>query len=301
MSDNKVQQEDVAKALSALRALSKGHESRGTSTTEVPAMEGESGATQVYHTPDNSDPGGWSGSSAEEIPEDGAADGIEENGTDYSGRGMMKSILNKIAKGLPLTAAEYNLLKGAMPEDDDEDEDKAYKAMDEDCDDDEEMGKSLRDHAGEEEAVSKGLEVSEFLSGFATVIARSLDSLESRVVRRLTSTVSEGAEATETFNKSLASALTNLAEAVSLQGQRIDQLESTPARGPKSQQSVAAIEKSFGGNAAQESLSKSQFTDTLVDLVQKGHVSAQEVIKFESTGQISSATRDKVSAHRSGR
>ena len=42
MSDNKVQQEDVAKALSALRALSKGHESRGTSTTEVPAMEGES-------------------------------------------------------------------------------------------------------------------------------------------------------------------------------------------------------------------------------------------------------------------
>ena len=311
MSENKVKQEDVAKALSALRALSKGHESRGTSTTEVPRMEGESGATQVYHTPDNSDPGEWAGTREQEVADDGATDGIEENGTDYSGHALiMKGIMDKIAKGRSLTASEYSLLKGAMSKagDPGEDRDSDDEELDKIGGEEVEVEKSLQNHAAEDDAVSKGLEVSEFLSGFANVISKSFDSLEDRMSRRqakqlkkVTGAVSEGAEANESFNKSLASALTNLAEAVSLQGQRLDQLESTPARGPKSQQSVAAIEKSFAGRADAENLSKSQISETLVDMVQKGQASAQEVIKFESTGQITTALHAKVSAHRSGR
>ena len=62
MTDKKVAQETVSKALESLQELAKGHKSGATATTRVESMSGVGGSTQVYHTPSNSDPGGWAGS-----------------------------------------------------------------------------------------------------------------------------------------------------------------------------------------------------------------------------------------------
>lgn len=319
MSDSvsQVPKDDLKKALDALQNIAKGHNSRGTATTEVESMQDAgkgagsgNGATQVYHTPSNSDPQGWAGSTARDVPEDGATDSVSENGTDYVAQsaGLMKSVLEeKIAKGEPLTASEAalyaHLSKGTPPfmkKDDDEDDDEdAKKAKSKDDDDDDDMGKSLTEYAQENDDVSKGLEVSEFLAGFADVVSKSLEAMESRIVSRVTRTVSSEAQSSGEFQKSLAEAVGRLGEAVTATAQRVDQVESQPAHAPQSVQNVHALEKgNFGGPATggDEPLSKALVAATLVDLVQKGEASAQDVLKYDSSGTLSPATEAKVRA-----
>lgn len=161
MTERKIEAGDLQKALQTLQDLAKGHNSRGTATTEVVGMVAESGPTQVFHTPNSSDPRGWAGSSESE---EDWSDSIGPDGTDYKAAGakMRKSILAKLAKGLPLSKGELNFVsKGGMdkfdPEklktekamaakadkaekamykakDEDEDEDEVEKAMEEDED-----------------------------------------------------------------------------------------------------------------------------------------------------------------------
>ena len=317
MSEKQVAMETVSKALEQLQDLAKGHSSRGTATTKVESMRDASvgagssaGATQVHHTPSNSDPKSWAGSVARDCPEDGATDAIEENGMDYKGGAqMVKSILVKLAKGLPLTAEEsavYSAIaKGdlkMMHEDEDDKKDEAKKAMDKE-DDDKEMGKSLSDHAQAHEEVQKGLELSAFLKGWTDVQEKALVSTEGRILSQVQKSLQGLADTQESFNGELAKSIASLAEVLALQSQRIEQIEATPARGPKSQ--VAAVEKSFGAGGVApeggESLSKSQVLDTMVDMVQKGKISATDVVKFESTSQLTPAMEKAVHAHRSGR
>lgn len=337
MAKKQVAQETISKALSALQDLAKGHSSRGTATTDVESMRdggkgagSSAGATQVHHTSSNSSRDSWAGSSWKGSPEDGATDAIDENGTDYTGGAeMVKSILHKLSKGIPLTAEEsavYSAIaKGGNPfgkeEKDDDEDDKAEKAVSptdvsmkavapseaksmKKDDDKDSMDKSLTDHAQANDVVQKGLELSGFLAGWAEVQNDSLNSVEGRILSQVRKSLSDVSDRQESFNGQLAKSVSQLAEVLSLQAQRIEQLESTPARGPKSQ--VTAVEKSFGagGVAATqqgESLSKSDVLDSLVDLVQKGEVSATDVVAFESTSQLPAHLEQKVLAHRSGR
>jgi len=77
MSEKTVAEESVSKALETLQDLAKGHNSRGTATTEVESMRdagagagSDSGSTQVFHTGANSDPGTWAGTGQRKSPED---------------------------------------------------------------------------------------------------------------------------------------------------------------------------------------------------------------------------------------
>lgn len=322
MSEKTVSTEDLSKALEQLQDLAKGHNSRGTATTKVESMRdagvgagSDSGSTQVYHTPSNSDPNTWAGTGQRKSPEDGAHDGIEEDGTDYSGTAeMVKSILDKVIKGQTITDVERALLdvvskagpgmfnnyggigkkSGAGKDEKREDMDKAKSKDDDDEDEDEievKVEKSLTDVASEHEDVAKGLEVSSFLSGWAQVQDEALRGVE----RRIAKSVSAAAEEQSSFNGELAKSVAQLAEVLSIQAQRIEQLESTPARGPKSAQ---AVEKSFGGVAPQgETLTKSQVASALTEMVQKGELPAVEVVKFESTGMLSADLDERVRAH----
>ena len=329
MTEKKIEAGDLQKALQTLQDLAKGHGDRGTATTEVPGMVGESGATQVYHTPNNSDPkGGWAGSSWEDQD---WSDSIGPDGTDYKSAGvaMRKSVAMKIAKGMPLKAGEKAFVaKGGMElfdkEKMDKDEakkgmygskkDEAMKAMskDEDHEDEAEdkemlremvkpsamkkkdMSKSFSDHAAENPAVKGGFEVSEFLAGFAQVMHKSLLSMESRITDRvLTGLAMTSADQGE-VSKSMAEALANLGEVLAAQAQRIEQVEAGAARAPKS-----TLSKSVStGEADSESLTKSQVTGILVDLVQKGQATAQDVLKYDATGEISPDLRNKVVGRR---
>lgn len=323
MSDKQFSPEEISKALRGLQDLAKGHNSRGTSTTEVDSMRdagagagSDAGSTQIHHTPSNSERGGWAGSTPAKSPENGATDAIDENGTDYNGGAeMVKSILRKISKGLPLTAKEAflygEIAKGGGEEDPhaaalarkEDDEEDSKKAKSEDDDKEEEVGKSLSEHAEAHEEVSKGFEMSSFLSGWADVQNNALNSAKSDIVKSLQKSLHEVTNRQESFNGELAKSVAALGEVLSLQAQRIEQLESTPARGPK-HQNAQPVEKSFSPGGApqqeQEQLSKSQVLDVMCDMVEKGQLSSTEVIKFESNSVLSPELEKRVRKHIQG-
>lgn len=319
MSDKQVSQETVAKALEALQDLAKGHSSRGTATTAVESMQqagvgagSSAGASQIHHTASNSDPGTWAGSGQRRSPENGASDAVDENGTDYRGGAeMVKSILSKLARGIPLNAREAQVYadfaKGSFGAD--EKEEKAEKAFpppkgkdeDEDEDKEKEMGKSLAQHAEANEEVRKGFEMSSFLAGWADVQSQALSSTQDRILGEVSKGLDSLAGRQENFNGVLAKSLASLGEVLALQAQRIEQLESTPARGPKSV-GVEPVAKSFqGGEPEGEKLNKSIILDVMSDMVVKGELSATEVVKFESTSMLTPELESRVRAHRSGR
>ncbi len=308
MSDvKKIEEQDLAKALSTLQDLAKGHNSGATNTTKVESMGGEGGSSQVHHTAANSDPNGWAGSQGRDVSENGATDAISENGTDYDGGAeMVKSIQKKLSKGLPLTPDEYSfVVEKGMPaflkkdddKDDDKDKDDVKKAKDDDDDDD--VSKSLADAAAANETVSQGMEISDFLAEFVGTINKSLTSMENRIVKSVRDGLAAESARTEEFSKSLAGALGTLGEGLVAQTQRVDQFEATPARGPKSQQVSSDMNKSFAPEG--EALSKSVVAATMVDMVKSNKIDASEVIRFESDGNISEATMASVHNHRAGK
>jgi len=318
MTDKTVAKEAISKALESLQTvaqdIAKGHASRGTATTAVESMRdagagaGGSGGPQIHHTPSNSDPKGWAGSTPSDVPEDGATDSIGADGTDYVPQALMKSILAKIEKGVALSPAEAFVFKSIVSKagfgKDDEDAKKGGnpfgKDDDDDDDDDDDAKKSLSDYASSNEQVSKGFEMSSFLAGWAQVQHDSLQSTEARIVDRVTKSLRSIDAENSQFQVELAKSIGALSEVLALQGQRVEQLETTPARGPRSAQ---AIDKSFGagGPPPGEQLQKHQVLDTLVDMVQKSLVPAAEVVKFESTGELREDIYAAVLAHRQAR
>jgi len=324
MSEDKtVAVESVAKALETLQDLAKGHSSRGTATTNVESMRdagagagSSGGSTQVFHTPANSDPGTWAGTGQRPSPEDGATDGIDEDGTDYSGSAeMVKSVMEKAASGQSLNDIEQAVLTAALSKggmftnfsgtgkkskdaDEDDKSEKVEKAADCDDDDDDKKKNPFAKSLEANEDVAKGLEVSSFLSGWADVQGETLKGVEARLTKSLAASHGEQRE----YNTELAKSIVGLAEVLTLQSQRIEQLESTPARGPKS---ATAVEKSFGAGGAEpqgeEQLSKSQVLSTMTQMVESGDLSATEVVKFESTNALTPEIDSQVKAYRSGR
>jgi hypothetical protein len=85
-----VAREDFQKSLERLEALAKG---------------------QLFHTPSNSDPGGWAGQKFEGENDD--PQNIDENGTDYGG--VKKALALKVEKSQALTPAEVLIIKAQNP------------------------------------------------------------------------------------------------------------------------------------------------------------------------------------------
>lgn len=319
MSDT-VSLDTVTKSLEALKdVVIKGHSSKGTVTTAVESMQGQGGATQVFHTPSNSNPGSWAGSVSRDVPENGATDAIDANGTDYNGGAqMVKSILDKLAKGAPVTAQEFALVKSAMEkgfpfdkEDKDEDKDKKKVEKAQDKEDDKE-GKPFGKSLAEEPGVAEGFEVSAFLESWSNGIAKSMEALESRLARRIDQRIAQFESNQAGFQKSLAVALSNVGDTVVMTAQRMDQIESAPARAPKAVQNVAFAKGGYGGEApsAGEDIiskalsgdyrSKEVVGDIIADLVIKGQADAMDAVRFNSNGTLTPILQKKVAAVISG-
>lgn len=304
----KIDQENLKKALATLEDLSKGHNSRGTAATEVETMSPEGGATQVFHTPSDSNPASWAGTTEKESPDNGATDAISENGTDYNGGAeMVKSVLEMVQKGEISPEAGQKLLSKAFDfgkdKDDDKDDkecaDKAKKGgygddkdMEKAKDDDKDMSKSLADHAQDSTIVREGLEVSSFLKGWSDSVSKSLASVESG----LNKSIAQSTQRQESFNEGLAKALSDLGNAVSAIVQRVEQVESQPAGAPKSVMGgqVNVVEKSLANAVPGESLSKSQINVAMESLVKSGKMDPFDVIRFDSNGELKPEARDAV-------
>lgn len=312
MTDKKIDQEDLTKALAALQDIAKGHSSGGTATTKVESMVGESGSSQLFHTASNSDPGGWAGSSWRG---EGWEDSIDSNGTDLNSvkklaKSIAKSIAAKLAKGESLSPREANfVVKGGMnfmaEKDDDKDDEKKVEKAHPDAAEDKkqiesmvkpgalnksDVEKSLMDHARENASVSQGFEVAEFLSGWAQVMHKSLSSMEARITDKVLTAVAASHAEQATVSKSMAGALAGLGEVLSVQSQRINQIEEAPARGAKSTTTISksgVVPSPADAPTGIESMNKSQVLSKLFDLVKKSEATAQDVVKYDSTGFLS--------------
>jgi hypothetical protein len=69
------------------------------------------GATQIHHTPNDSDPGQWAGTGTSDYQDEHQGDvHIDENGTDYDG--VKKALAVKVEKSMALSPAEVQVVKG---------------------------------------------------------------------------------------------------------------------------------------------------------------------------------------------
>lgn len=306
--------ETVQKSLAALASVVKGHSSKGTNTLAVESMAGQGGATQIFHTASNSDPGSWAGSVQRDVPENGATDSIDENGTDYNNQGqMVKGIMEKVAKGQPLTANEFSILKGFMPfgkdkgEDkddkkdakkakpDDKDLEKGDLSIEHDDDDDdapmEKTKKSITEQVASNADVADGFEVTDFLKSWSQALTKSLDSRFNRLENGLQA-VNTRVEAAEGLSKSIGAALGGVGQTVVATAQRIAQIEEAPARGPKSATALNKSQNAGGDDLISKAINgdyhaRAAIADQLSDLVVKGLATANDVVLFDSTGQLS--------------
>jgi len=298
-----VNKDDVKKALEALQAtseeLAKGHANGDRVNIETDSMTSASGDHQVHHTGSNSDPGSHAGSTARTLPSNGADAAIDGNGTDYNGgASFAKACAVKLAKGEAFNLVEQafvdagGLSKGGFPfdkkDDKKDDDDKDFKKSDDNDEDDKDMNKSFEDLAHEDAEMKKGFEVSDYLSGQASVMNKALDCMESRIVDRVAGMLTKSTSETEVYHVGLAKALTHIAESLVAQEQRIGQVESAPARGPLSTQGVQAVAKSFGGNGApqEQTLEPRVIQSALESLMVKGQGTGTDVIKHECSGEI---------------
>lgn len=305
----KITQSDFFKSLERLEALAGG----GDDMTKGQIVTGG-----------NSEPSSWPGGEKEEYGEgwEGQVH-IGEDGTDYKAAKVRKSIMDKVAKGIPLNPTEVALLKSDMDKaqpfgekegsKEDEAEDRREMARrrggekEEDEDEDKPFGKSFADSASENETIQKGIEVSDFLAEFAKSFGMGLGHLEQTITDRVTQNVmgaiQQFAGEQGEFNKSLAEAVVNIghglagyiqhetAVAEEPAGPPVSQLRPIP--GGQQQGQVQVMHKSQSGGPF-ESMDKSQILDQMTGLVEKGMLNPLEVVKFESTGEMHPATQQKL-------
>lgn len=267
----------------------------------------------------DSDPGTWAGSSWENVPGNGpGADKIKEDGTDYNERSVRKSIQEKVAKGIPLSANELALLKsdldkGDINKSDDKDADDKHGDMDKSKvsdDDDKEkfgrdMGKSIEGAVAQSETLQKGIEVSTFLSELAKAFGHGLAGLEARMEARLSNvrnetvgTLAQFAQEQGEFNKSLAEAVVNIGHGVGNAISTAEQAAATPVGAPKSHLQVVAggqvMNKSFAPGQGGEQISKSMMLAEMTDMLEKGQINPLDVVKYDTTGDINPALQQQV-------
>lgn len=292
-----ISEDKLAKALANIDALSKSHE---TVTTKVEGMAGQSGTPQIFHTPANSDPGSWAGSTAQDVPGNGpGVDKISENGTDLR---MMKSILAKLAKGMDLSDDEKKVVAKAMEHDDEKEDKQLIRQMvpgakDKDKDDKKDVKKSLLETASESPAMREGFEMSTFLKDQTAAISKSLEGIEARLSARLDAQVAALRTEYAEVSKSLTAYVGDVGTVVGATARKLETLENSAARPPKS--AIAAnnaLNKSLGaGNG--ETLSKALVSAALHEMMVKREITSLDAIKFDTTGELPRDLEAKVRVH----
>ena len=301
-SQKKATPEVVAKAMAVLSALAgekvqKGHTSGQTVTTKVePTVSGKGEPNvQLFHTGDQNVTS-WAGSTVAAVNQD---DNVSTNGTDYTGGGVRKSILEAVQKGDLAVDKAVELLKaldmdkkGEPDGDKDDEEDKEDKPSKPAFakGKDKKVAKSLEDSL---EDVSDVIDASDVLSiGFGGIV-KSLKAIEERLEgleKGLSDKLVESAGSQSQFNKSLSSAVKGIAEALVVTSERVQAVETAPARGPKSVQDSLA--KGLG--AGKFNPTKPQVEEALFELLKKGQCSEHENLSFISTGTLSESLAAKV-------
>lgn len=268
----------------------------------------------------NSEVSSWPGGEKEEIG-DNWDDSIGEDGTDYKAQSVRKSIAEKVMKGIPLTPEEVTILKGDMErlggkdergrEEEEEEKEEPRRRRrgppprEEEEEEKEEgklFGKSFTDVLSENETVQKGVEVSDFLAEFAKSFGQGVGYLEERITQNVVGHVlgalQQFAGEQGEFNKSLAEAVVNIGHGLAGYIQQDAARSEEPAGPPKSQLrqgsgQVQVLQKSQGGSAF-EGMSKAQVLDSMTNLVEKGGLNPLEVVKYESTGEMSPGVEQKL-------
>lgn len=256
------------------------------------------------------------------------------------GQNPLSFIADKVAKGLELTKAEKWALKGGyatvkgLSKSDEKPGEAGTPGEAKDpssvpdthagADDDEapeaQAKKSLSEIATESEAIKGGIELSPFLAEFVnamdlslrnatsevkTSVAKALAPVVARVEALEKSYAKSVADSVE-FNKALAESIVGLGAHVQSTSQLTAEIASGPARAPKSQlrniptaQNVQVVQKSFGAESNDQML-KSDVITVMCELVKSNQLSSIDLIKYESTDEMSAQTRSKVLAALSG-
>jgi len=252
------------------------------------------------------------------------------------GENPLKFIADKISKGLQLTKAESWAVKGGMGMFGAGAKAPVMKATSEDIQDEvseagDEAGKnrafskidkSLPAQVKANETLRKSIEMSPFLYELVNAIGAALEgptTATASVVKSLNGLVDKIAHLEKVqndnwrlqgeFNKSLGEAVVGLGQAASATADLASQAVSAPARGPMSvvkggRGQNGVIQKSFTGDDQGQgglgNIEKSQLTAVLLDLHKSGHVTDNDVIKYESTGQVSDPVIAKARAYLAG-
>jgi len=176
--------------------------------------------------------------------------------------------------------------------------------------------KSLTNAVAMTNDLSKGIEVSPVLYELVRAIGAGLEGAEVGTSRKISKALTteigklvgriQGIEKSlndqAEFNKGFAETLVGIGQHVAGQSQVFAAQASAPVGPPRAVQGVRQLEKSFAGglDVSTDALNKSQITDAMVDMVQKGRLSAMEVVKFESTGELNTSVRNSVMKHLQG-
>ena len=189
--------------------------------------------------------------------------------------------------------------------------------VDDDDDDDDDkknpFGKSLE--------LRKGMELSPFLYEMTRAIGDALNTTETRInkslidalthvvarVNAIESHMSKSYNESGEFQKALAEAVVGIGEQVAGRADLANASARQPVGAPRSQfgqgnggEGLRVVQKSMGPGGLDMDLSKSQISDAMQELVMKSELAALDVVKFETTGDITSDVRSKVINYISG-
>jgi hypothetical protein len=250
--------------------------------------------SQICTGPGN-EPNTWPGGKKIEEGNDWT-DSIQPNGTDYNGPSKTrKSIMDKVEKGQALSVEELLFLKGDIDNDinksneDKKKEEEAKYAEEKEDNKSAYMGKSIEQTIEHNETLQKGFEVSDFLSEFSKSLTDGIQGVEARntaAINKVYKAINEMAYLQNNFSKSLAKGITSLGHGMATLMDNQEVIAAAPARGPKSE-SVAAAAALSKSQQSTEVIDKGNITSALYELMEQEVVKGIDVIKYETTGEIS--------------
>jgi hypothetical protein len=149
--------------------------------------------------------------------------------------------------------------------------------------------KSFADTLAENsEAVSKAIDISDYLRDFVYAVSESTDGLSARVEKSLARQAGQGE-----FNVALAKAMQQVGILLKGLTEKVESFGTTPAGQRKSD--VSVVEKSFGGKEGTE-LKKSDIAAKLTTLMESGNksVTVADVLSADASGFVRPELRELV-------
>lgn len=186
--------------------------------------------------------------------------------------------------------------------------------------------KSLEGAINQTQQLRKGIEMSPILAEFARAMGEGLRGVEARTAQRLQKSiidaltplaeyvgqmgqaVAKHIDEQGNFNKGFAEAVVGIGQQIAGSSEMAMASAMAPVGAPKSQMrgapaGVQPIQKSFGPGGldmSDNALAKSQVTDAMFELVKGGKLSSLDVVKFDSTGELTPQVKSMVLAHVQG-